>query len=97
MTNRFCDLCGWETPSLVLTTRIRKKRINIGYMCGVCGKIHTYHFPLLFLLREDALAIKRGEKKLIEFQPRSGLRQKSEALLAMPKLDYNWADLSSPE
>lgn len=97
MTNRFCDLCGWETPSLGISTRIKKKRVQIGWICQCCGKIHAKHFPTLFLLRDDALRIKRGERKLSEFQPGyQKSRQKSEALSVFEQLDREWGDCSNP-
>lgn len=76
MTKRFCDLCGWKTPSTSIYIVWKKKRVNIGYMCLVCGKTHTRHFPKLMLLRDDALAIKEGKRKLIEFQPRTDATKK---------------------
>ncbi len=79
MTNRFCDLCGWETPSLSIYTRYKKKTMFLGYICRCCGKVHTFHFPTVFLLREDALAIKSLEKSFDEFRPEVKSRRKTAA------------------
>ncbi len=78
MTNRFCELCGWETPSLGVFTRFKKKTVQIGHICQCCGKIHPRHFPTLFLLKDDALKVKSGEKQLQDFHP--NVSRKSDTL-----------------
>ncbi|MFX0172093.1 MAG: hypothetical protein ACFE9L_09245 [Candidatus Hodarchaeota archaeon] len=88
MTNRYCVQCGWETPSYAVYTRIKKKPIVIGYMCSLCGRVYTHHFPQVYLLRNDALAIKAGLKSFDEFRPgyrAQQLPQESVAPLAKTK------------
>ena len=69
MTNNYCDICGWKTPSYSVNTRIKKRSVKIGYMCGLCGKIHTM-FPVLFLLSEDALKVKENILEIDNYRPK---------------------------
>jgi hypothetical protein len=64
----------------------------------MCGKIHTRHFPKLMLLRDDALAIKEGKRKLFEFQPRTDATKKLTTSTndTFRKLEEKWGDAYLP-
>ena len=91
---RYCMLCGWDTPSWAVYVRMkveteRWKRVTVGWMCQLCGKVYAQAFPVLYLLKDDAEKVKTGERKIIDYQPQPKVPEKVPPWTEIPYSDYD--------